>query len=66
MVESLWRELYKAAILELDPKQLQARVNAAEEAINARALRDARIPRDERKAMADALLTLRILKRREP
>jgi hypothetical protein len=30
MVESQWRDLYKAAMLELDPKQLQARVKAAE------------------------------------
>jgi hypothetical protein len=64
MVESQWRDLYKAAILELDPKQLQARVKAAEDAINARASRDARIPRDERRAMDDALSTLRSLKLR--
>jgi uncharacterized protein (UPF0147 family) len=62
MVESQWRDLYKAAILELDPKQLQARVKAAEDAINARVSRDARIPRDERRAMDDALSTLRSLK----
>jgi hypothetical protein len=39
MVESQWRELYRAAILELDPKRLQARVKAAEDAINAQALK---------------------------
>ena len=33
MVESQWRGLYRAAILELDPKRLQARVKAAEDAI---------------------------------
>jgi hypothetical protein len=65
MVESEWRELYKAAILELDPQQLQVRVNAAEDAINARASRDARLPRGERRAMDDALTTLRSLKRKE-
>ena len=33
MIESEWRTLYRAAILELDPKRLQARVKAAEDAI---------------------------------
>ena len=60
MVESQWRALYKAALLELDPEQLQARVQAAMDAIHARA-NDARVPRDERIAMEEALLTLRIL-----
>jgi hypothetical protein len=65
MVESQWRTLFKAAILELDPNQVQARVKAAEEAIYARASRDSRIPRDERRAMDDALCTLRVLKRKQ-
>jgi hypothetical protein len=60
MVESQWRALYKAALLELDPKQLQARVQAAMDAIHTRAS-DARVPREERIAMEEALLTLRIL-----
>ena len=60
MVESQWRALYKAALLELDPKQLHARVQAAMDAIHARAS-DARVPREERIAMEEALLTLRIL-----
>jgi hypothetical protein len=64
MVESEWRALYRAAILELDPKQLQARVQAAEDAISARASSDARISRDERREMNDALSTLRVLKRK--
>jgi hypothetical protein len=66
MVESQWRDSYRAAILELDPKRLQARVKAAEDAINARASSDARISRDERREMSDALSTLRILKRKQP
>jgi hypothetical protein len=66
MVESQWRALYRAAILELDPKRLQARVRAAEDAINARASGEARISRDERREMNDALSTLRILKRKQP
>jgi hypothetical protein len=65
MAESQWRALYKAAILELDPEQFQARVKAAEDAINAHALGNAQIPRDERKAMDDALSTLRVLKRKQ-
>jgi hypothetical protein len=65
MIESEWRTLYRAAILELDPKRLQARVKAAEDAINARAASDARVPRDERREMDDALATLRVLKRKQ-
>jgi hypothetical protein len=65
LAESQWRDLYRAAILELDPKQLQARVKAAEEAINARASCGARVSRDERREMNDALSTLLILKRKQ-
>lgn len=65
MVESEWRALYRAALLELDPRQLQARVRAAEDAISARA-RSARVPLGERKEMDDALSTLRVLKRKQP
>jgi hypothetical protein len=65
MAESRWRALYKAAILELDPEQLQARVKAAEDAINAYVSSHAQIPRDERKALDDALSTLGVLKRKQ-
>jgi hypothetical protein len=65
MVESEWRALYRAAILELDPTRLQARVRAAEDAIGARAS-SARVPVGERKEMDDALSTLRVLKRKQP
>jgi hypothetical protein len=65
VVESQWRALYRAAIRELDPDQIQARVKAAEEAIHARASSGSRIARDERQAMDDALCTLRILKRKQ-
>jgi hypothetical protein len=61
MVESEWRALYRAAILELEPKRLQARVREAEDAIKARAS-SARVPPGERKEMDDALSTLRVLK----
>jgi hypothetical protein len=62
MLEVNWRELYGAAILELDPALLQIRAKAAEDAINAR-LADAQIPRDERREIDDALSALRRLKR---
>ncbi|HWO30232.1 MAG TPA: hypothetical protein VNO32_15675 [Candidatus Acidoferrum sp.] len=65
MVEGPWRDLYRAAILELDPNRLQARVKAAEDAIHARATCEARVSRDERREMNDALSTLRILKRKQ-
>lgn len=65
MVKSEWRVLYRAAILELDPGRLQARVKAAEDAINACVASDALIPRDERREMDDALSTLRVLKRKQ-
>jgi hypothetical protein len=65
MVESHWRALYRAAILELDPTRLQARVKAAEDAINAPASCEARVSRDERREMNDALSTLQILKRKK-
>lgn len=56
------RELYRAAILELDPTLLQIRVKAAENAINAR-LADTPIPREEHRDTDDALSALRRLKR---
>lgn len=64
MVESQWRELYKAAILELDPKRLEVRVKAAKEAIHARISSGARVTREERRAMDDALSTLQVLKQK--
>ena len=63
MSENGWQELYKAAILELDPKQLQARVEAAEDAITARTSLGAQISRDERRSMDDTLSALRMSKR---
>jgi hypothetical protein len=62
MIESTWRDLYRAAILEIDRSLLKFRLNAAEDSINARAL-DARASRQERREMADALWTLQRLKR---
>jgi hypothetical protein len=62
MPEVNWRELYKAAILELDPALLQIRVKITEDAINAR-LADAQITHDERRDIDAALSALRGLKR---
>jgi hypothetical protein len=64
MADMQWRGLFKAAILELDPEQLQVRVRAAEDAINGRILSGIQVSRTERKAMEDALSTLRVLKRK--
>jgi hypothetical protein len=62
MAESNWRELYKAAMLELTPELLRIRVKIAEDAMNAR-LANARIPRSERREIESALSALRGLKR---
>jgi hypothetical protein len=62
MFEMTWRDLYRAAILELNPSLLKARLKAAEDAIVARAS-DARAPREERKELDDALSTLHRLKK---
>ncbi|HJZ52004.1 MAG TPA: hypothetical protein VJ228_07405 [Candidatus Acidoferrales bacterium] len=64
MFETTWRDLYRAAILELNPSLLKARLKAAEDAIVARAS-DARAPREERKELDDALSTLHRLKKIE-
>jgi hypothetical protein len=62
MIQTTWRDFYRAAILEVDRSLLKVRLNAAEDAINARAS-DARASRQERREMADALWTLQRLKR---
>jgi hypothetical protein len=62
MPEANWRQLYKAAMLELIPELLRIRVKLAEDAIKAR-LADAKIHRSERKEMESALSALRELKR---
>jgi hypothetical protein len=62
MLETTWRDFYRAAVLELDRSLLKIRLKAAEEAINARTS-DARASREERREMADALSTLRRLQK---
>ena len=48
---SQWRELYRAALLELDLEKLRERVEAAEEAIRARSSRNGGMLSDERTAI---------------
>ena len=62
MNENNWRELYRAAILEVNLDKLGERVKAAEEAIRARASLNGDIPSDERIAIEDALSALSVLK----
>jgi hypothetical protein len=62
MIETTWRDFYRAAVLELDRSLLKIRLKAAEEAINARTS-DARASREEQREMADALSTLRRLQK---
>jgi hypothetical protein len=62
MIQTTWRDFYRAAILEVDRSLLKIRLNAAEDSINARAC-DARASLQERREMADALWALQRLKR---
>jgi hypothetical protein len=62
MIQTTWRDYYRAAILEVDRSLLKVRMSAAEDSINARAS-DARASRQERREMTDALWTLQRLKR---
>lgn len=61
MVETSWRDFYRAAILELDRSLLKVRVKTAEDAIKAR-VADGRASREERREMNDALSILQRLK----
>jgi hypothetical protein len=63
MVERNWRELYRDAILEVDPVRQELRVRALEAAIRARQLLDGEVSSEERAAMQDALDSLGVLKR---
>ena len=57
-----WRELYRAALLELDLDKLGERVKAAEEAISARSSLNGGVLNDERIALQDARSALNVLK----
>lgn len=63
MSENNWRELYKAAVLEVDPSKLEDRVRATERAVRVRiASLNGQISKDEQSAMQDALTNLSVLK----
>ena len=64
MIQTPWRDYFRAAVLELDRSLLKVRMKAAEDSIKARAS-DSRASRQERMEMADALSTLRQLKSRD-
>jgi hypothetical protein len=60
---SNWRQLYWAAILEVNTAKMPERVNVAEEAIRARTSFNDNISRDERIAIQHAVSSLSVLKR---
>jgi hypothetical protein len=59
---SHWRELYRAALLELDLDKLGERVQAAEEAISVRSSLNGGVLNDERVTLQDAMAALNVLK----
>jgi hypothetical protein len=63
-----WEDLFKAAMLELDPVQLRKKIEAARTAIR-RQSEQVRDPNgssiDEVRAMSDALQSLRVLEKTE-
>jgi hypothetical protein len=63
MIENTWRNLYRAAVLEIDRNKLLDRVKAAEDAIRARASLDGRVSSEERIAIRDAMAALLVLRR---
>jgi len=62
-----WREVYRSALLEVDPEQLRRRIDDAEKAIHERneELRQANQFNEEQGALADALRALRVLAQSE-
>ena len=60
-----WRELYSAAIIEVDPGLLKTRIVRAEASIVRRleTIKTRTSSDDERQAISDALASLRVLKR---
>jgi hypothetical protein len=60
-----WRDLYRAALLEVDGSKLPSAVQEAAEAIQQklRACTDGEISDAERQALRDALQNLRVLQR---
>jgi len=59
-----WQELYRAALLEVQPEELRRRIGAAENAIGQRLeelKQTGSHSSEEQQAIADALRTLRVL-----
>jgi hypothetical protein len=64
MPEPTWRELYEAALLELDSAKLNQRVQAAQQAVHQRlSAKDEKLTKEEREKLDDALRTLYVLTR---
>lgn len=68
MTHSDWYRIYTAALLELNPARLSARIHEAETAIFLRTqnLGEGSDSSGEREAMADALTSLRALRKNPP
>jgi hypothetical protein len=63
-LESTWRELYEAALLELDSAKLNQRVQAARQAVHQRlSAKDESLTKEEREKLDDALRVLYVLTR---
>jgi hypothetical protein len=60
MLEPTWRELYEAALLELDSAKLNQRAQAARQAVHQR-LNDENLTKEEREKLDDALRMLYVL-----
>jgi ATP/maltotriose-dependent transcriptional regulator MalT len=63
-----WREIYRAALLEVQPEEMRQRIDAAEKAIFQRSeelKQTGSASGEEQQAMADALRALRLLARAE-
>jgi ATP/maltotriose-dependent transcriptional regulator MalT len=63
-----WREIYRAALLEIQPEEMRRRIDAAEKAIyrrNEELKQTGSQCAEEQQAMADALRALRLLARAE-
>jgi hypothetical protein len=67
MGENSWRELYTAAVLEIDPSKIEDRIRATERAIRVRkALRNGTLSQAELTAMEDALSAMSVMSGERP
>ena len=65
--EQAWVEPYQAAVLEMNPTKMAARIGVAESAIKARIADISSPPAEEELiALKDALRVLRLLEKQEP